>query len=99
MSDIENNRSRLPEINPKVEIITKRTISFPRNLVYSAWSDPEHLKKWWGPHGFTNTFEEFNFTPGGRWKFIMHGPDKGNYNNEAEFIAIDKPNFIYWKRY
>lgn len=29
----------------------------------------------------------------------MHGPDKGNYNNEVEFIETEQPNFIYWKRH
>jgi uncharacterized protein YndB with AHSA1/START domain len=89
----------IPEIQPDKEIITRRTLSFPRSLVYSAWSDPNRLKRWWGPSGFTNTFEEFDFRPGGRWKFIMHGPDKGNYNNECEFIQIEKPKLIFWKRH
>ena len=29
----------------------------------------------------------------------MHGPDKGNYKNECEFIKIEKPSLIAWKRY
>ena len=29
----------------------------------------------------------------------MHGPDKGNYTNECEFIKIDAPSLIAWKRY
>jgi uncharacterized protein YndB with AHSA1/START domain len=36
---------------------------------------------------------------GGRWSFIMHGPEKGNYANECEFIQIDRPSLIAWKRY
>lgn len=52
-----------------------------------------------GTKGFTNTFHEFNFREGGKWVFTMHGPDKGNYENEVEFIYIDEPNVIAWKRY
>ena len=33
---------------------------------------------------------EFELRPCGKWSFIMHGPDKGNYPNECEFIKIDK---------
>ena len=29
----------------------------------------------------------------------MHGPDKGNYANECEFIKIEKPSLIAWQRY
>ncbi|WP_276359187.1 SRPBCC domain-containing protein [Daejeonella sp. H1SJ63] len=34
-----------------------------------------------------------------RYSFIMYGPDKGNYPNECEFIKIEKPSLIAWKRY
>jgi uncharacterized protein YndB with AHSA1/START domain len=84
---------------PDCEIVSTRIINFPVELVFSAWSDPKHLKNWWGPKGFTNTFEEFDFRVGGRWKFVMHAPDKGNFQNEAEFINIEKPNRIAWKRH
>jgi uncharacterized protein YndB with AHSA1/START domain len=84
---------------PECEIISTRIFSFPRELVFRAWSEPDHLKNWWGPAGFTNTFIEFDFRVGGKWSFIMHGPDKGNYANECEFIKIEKPTLIAWKRH
>lgn len=85
--------------SPDCEIVTSRILNHARELVYRAWSEPEHLKNWWGPAGFTNTFNEFNFIVGGKWSFIMHGPDKGNYPNECEFIKIEKPSLIAWKRH
>ena len=84
---------------PGCEIVTSRTINTTRELVYLAWSNPDHLKNWWGPAGFTNTFNEFDFREGGKWSFIMHGPDKGNYANECEFIEIKIPSLIAWKRF
>jgi len=84
---------------PDCEIVNSRIINTSRELVYRAWSEPDHLKNWWGPAGFTNTFNEFDFRVGGRWSFIMHGPNKGNYANECEFIKIEKPSLIAWKRY
>lgn len=84
--------------NPDCEIVTTRIINFPKTLVFSAWANPNHLKNWWGPKGFTNTFSEFDFRVGGKWVFVMHGPEKGNYANECEFIKIDEPNLIAWKR-
>lgn len=83
---------------PECEIVTTRIFTFPRQLVYRAWSEPEHLKNWWGPNGFTNTFNIFDFTVGGRWSFIMHGPDKGNYVNECTFTVIREPELIVWDR-
>jgi len=84
---------------PDCEIVSTRMVNFPIELVFTAWSNPNHLKNWWGPKGFTNTFNEHDFRVGGKWSFIMHGPDKGNYANECEFIKIEKPTLIVWKRY
>lgn len=84
---------------PDCEIVSSRIFNFPREFVFRAWSEPEHLKSWWGPAGFTNTFNEFDFRVGGKWSFIMHGPEKGNYPNECEFIKIEKPAIIAWKRF
>ena len=84
---------------PESEIVSTRNFDAPRELVYKAWADPAHLKNWWGPKGFTNTINIFDFCVGGRWSFIMHGPDKGNYPNECEFIKIEVPSLIAWKRH
>lgn len=85
--------------NPEREIITARILGYPVEQVFEAWANPDYLKNWWGPKGFTNTFNEHQFHVGGKWSFVMHGPDKGNYANECEFIAIEKPTLIAWKRY
>lgn len=84
---------------PESEIVSSRVFNFQKELLFKAWSNPNHLKNWWGPNGFTNTFNEFDFRVGGKWSFVMHGPDKGNYANECEFIKIDEPSLIAWKRH
>src|SRR6187402_3141603 len=91
--------SEILSTTPDCEIVTTRILNFPINLAFKAWADPNHLKNWWGPKGFTNTFNEFDLQSGGKWSFTMHGPDKGNYPNECEFIKIEKPTLIAWKRY
>ena len=90
--------SEIFSTTPDCEIVTTRIINFPKTLVFSAWANPNYLKNWWGPKGFTNTFTEFDFQPGGKWIFVMHVPEKGNYANECEFVKIDEPNLIVWKR-
>lgn len=82
----------------ELEIISTRILDAHQDLVYKAWTDPEHLKNWWGPKGFTNTFHEFNLSIGGQWIFTMHGPDKRDYENSVEFIQIVAPELLIWKR-
>ncbi|MFY9150909.1 MAG: SRPBCC domain-containing protein [Prolixibacteraceae bacterium] len=67
---------------------TSREIPVLPENIFAAFSNPERLEKWWGPSGFSNTFNQFQFNPGGKWTFIMHGPDGSNYPNESEFIEI-----------
>jgi uncharacterized protein YndB with AHSA1/START domain len=59
--------------------------------IFAAVSSPERLARWWGPAGFTNTFQVCEFRSGGRWSFVMHGPDGRNYPNENVFAEIDPP--------
>lgn len=80
------------------EIVTTRIFSFPRPLVFRAWTEPDHLKVWWGPNGFTNTFHTFDLKVGGRWIFTMHGPEKGHYENACTFVAIKHPELLVWDR-
>lgn len=70
------------------EIVSWRVIDAPRRRVFEAYRDAAQLRRWWGPNGFTNTFEVFQFETGGEWKFVMHGPDGTNYKNESRFTLI-----------
>jgi uncharacterized protein YndB with AHSA1/START domain len=84
--------------SPDCEIVSTRVLSAPRETVFQAWTDADILQRWWGPAGFTNTFHEFNPVAGGKWKFIMHGPEKGNYRNEVVFLRVEPPSLIAWDR-
>src|SRR5262245_45023949 len=70
---------------------TQRVLPHPPQQVFEAFARPELLARWWGPNGFTNTFEIFEFKPGGRWKFVMHGPNGSNHPNESRFLEL-KPS-------
>jgi uncharacterized protein YndB with AHSA1/START domain len=67
---------------------TSRTLPFTPKEIYRAFASADLLALWWGPEGFSNTFEIFEFTEGGRWKFIMHGPDGNSYPNESFFKEL-----------
>jgi uncharacterized protein YndB with AHSA1/START domain len=70
------------------ELSITRVFDAPREKVWRAWSEPVHLMQWWGPAGFTNTFHEFDFRSGGAWRFVMHGPDGTDYENQNVFVEI-----------
>ena len=76
---------------------TSRAFAAPPDAVFAAFAAPERLSQWWGPDGFRNTFETFEFKPGGLWRFTMHGPDGSNYPNEASFVAVEPARKIVIK--
>jgi uncharacterized protein YndB with AHSA1/START domain len=73
---------------------TRRVVAATPERVFAAFARAELLARWWGPNGFTNTFEIFEFRPGGRWKFVMHGPDGANYPNESSFRSLAVPRQV-----
>lgn len=68
---------------------TTRELPATPAKVFAAIQDPTRLAKWWGPDGFTNTFDLCEFKPGGKWSFVMIGPDGKTYPNESVFAAIE----------
>jgi uncharacterized protein YndB with AHSA1/START domain len=68
---------------------TERTLPFSPQAVYNAFASAEMLATWWGPEGFTNEFETFEFQVGGRWKFVMVGSDGSRYPNQCVFTELE----------
>lgn len=79
------------------EFVHSRLIDAPRERVFRAFAEPRHLARWWGPNGFTNTFRTFELRPGGRWRFVMHGPDGTDYPNESVFLEVVAPERIVFE--
>jgi uncharacterized protein YndB with AHSA1/START domain len=73
------------------EVVITRIIEAPRDVVFNAWTDPEHLKNWWGPTGFTNPVCEFDARPGGAIRIHMRAPDGVIYPMTGTVVEIVEP--------
>lgn len=78
------------------ELVITRTLPAPRELVWKAWTDPQHVPHWWGPQGFTLTLQEMDVRPGGIWRFVLHGADGVDYANKIMYLEIVKPERIVY---
>ncbi|KPV58890.1 ATPase [Paenibacillus sp. A3] len=67
------------------ELILERVFNAPRELVFKAFSQAEHLKHWWGPRGWTLTVCNVDFRPGGIWHYCMKCIDK----NQGDFYGFE----------
>lgn len=81
------------------EVVISRLLDAPRELVFEAWTDPQHVVNWWGPDGFRTTIREVAIRPGGIWRFTMHGPDGVDYLNRIEFIEVKRPERLVYHHY
>jgi len=78
------------------EVIMTRTIDAPRELVFDAFTRPEHLAEWFGQHGFRITAET-DPRKGGKYRITMHGTDalpeqfRGDYPMHGEYLEFLRP--------
>lgn len=79
------------------EIVLSRTFTAPRALVFEAYTDPQHLPKWWGPRGFTITTRSIDVRVGGAWVFVMHGPDGTDWPNRIVYREIARDERLVWE--
>ena len=74
------------------EVVITRILNAPRELIWEAWTNPEHIVNWWGPDGFITTIEKMDFRVGGEWKYMMVGPDGTHYPNHMVYKEITPPS-------
>lgn len=67
------------------ELILERVFNAPRELVFQAFSQAEHLKHWWGPRGWTVTVCTVDFRPGGVWHYCMKCVDE----KQGDFFGFE----------
>ena len=53
------------------EIVMARAFNAPRDLVFEAWTKPEHVRNWWGPRNTTKVLFEADVRPGGSWRYVI----------------------------
>lgn len=78
----------------------RRFVDAPPSLVFEAWTEPEHLRHWWGPRAFALVVCEIDLRVGGTYRFVQRAPDGQDHGFFGRFIEIDRPRrlrrtFVY----
>jgi uncharacterized protein YndB with AHSA1/START domain len=74
----------------RVLVIT-RVLDAPRSLVFKAWTDREHLARWYGPKGFTLTSCKIDLRPGGSYRYCMRSPEGTDHWLQGVYREIVEP--------
>ena len=78
--------------DPQRDFVVRRAFDAPRDLVFEAWTEPKHMKQWWGPRIFTNNVAEMDVRPGGAYRLVMRGGNGVEYPMTGVFREIVKPS-------
>jgi uncharacterized glyoxalase superfamily protein PhnB/uncharacterized protein YndB with AHSA1/START domain len=79
------------------EIRLSRVVNAPVKLVWEVWTNPEHIKQWWGPNGFTNTITKMDVRENGEWHLTMRAADGTDYENKSVYKEIVKNKRIVYE--
>ena len=88
MSQPESPRAASP---PETEFVFAREVDAPRDLVFTLWTDPGHLKHWFMPKGYSGRIAKLDFRPGGTYHYCLQGPDAPEMWGKWEFREIVAP--------
>ncbi len=76
------------------ELVITRVIDAPRSLVFKAWTEPNHIARWWGPQGFTTISCQMDVRVGGAYRFGMRSPQGTEYWKRGIYREIVEPERI-----
>ena len=59
----------------KSDFVISRVFDAPRDFLWECFTDPERMKQWWGPKGFTVFASKMDLRVGGTYHYGMKAPD------------------------
>jgi len=78
------------------DLVYERIFDAPREKVWKAFTDPEAIPRWWGPHGTTTTVVEMDVRVGGAWRYTSSAPDREDVTFYGEYLVLERPERITW---
>ena len=85
------------QLNPRLDLLLERVVeTVPPELVWAAWTVPEHVKKWFTPAPWVTTDCEIDLRPGGIFRTVMRGPEGQQITNIGCFLEIAPSRRLVW---
>jgi uncharacterized protein YndB with AHSA1/START domain len=81
-------------------VVFRRFVDAPAELVFAVWTEPQHLRNWWGPRQFELVVCESDPRAGGRYRFVQRAPDGQEHTFHGVYREVDRPHrlvrtFVY----
>jgi uncharacterized protein YndB with AHSA1/START domain len=78
------------------DLVLERMLDAPADLVWKAWTTPEHIKQWWAPRPYQTPECEIELRPGGKFYTRMTGPDGFDFSGTACILEVEPGKRIIW---
>jgi uncharacterized protein YndB with AHSA1/START domain len=82
--------------DPDLDLILERVVAVPRRLVWAAWTQPEHLMKWFCPLPWKTTACKIDLQPGGIFQTTMQGPAGPGFTNTGCYLQVMDQELLVW---
>ena len=89
-------RSNLYQADPELDLVLERIVDVPRDLVWIAWTTPEHIKKWFTPAPWTTIDCEIDLRPGGIFSTVMRSPEGQEFPGVGCYLEVVKNERLVW---
>jgi uncharacterized protein YndB with AHSA1/START domain len=84
------------KLDPKLDLVLERVVDVPRELVWRAWTEPEHIKKWFTPVPWQTVDCEIDLRPGGIFRTVMRSPEGQDYPNVGCYLDVVRNERLVW---
>jgi len=84
------------EIDPARDLVLERVVDVPRELVWKAWTQPGHIKKWFTPAPWTTVECQIDLRPGGRFRTVMRSPEGHEHSVAGCYLEIVENERLVW---
>ena len=86
--------TRTPD--PALDLVIERVVDVAPALVWRAWTEAEHLKRWFCPKPWTTPECEVDLRPGGLFRAVLQGPDGTRAEHRFCYLEVQAPHRLVW---
>ena len=84
------------EINPRLDLVIERNTDISPELIWQAWTQPEHLKHWFVPKPWEVSDCEIDLRPGGAFKTVMRSPEGHEFPSVGCYLETVENTRLSW---
>jgi uncharacterized protein YndB with AHSA1/START domain len=88
--------SAIMKPDPNLDLVLERVVDVPKELVWKAWTEPEHIKHWFAPAPWTTVDCEIDLRPGGIFRTTMRSPEGQDFPNVGCYLEIVPNERLIW---